>query len=41
MDGLRSEYGRIGLTVAQRIVESPQIAKECVQDGMMAMWNAQ
>ena len=40
LDGLRGEYGQLGLAVAQRIVESPQDAEECVQDGLMAVWNS-
>jgi len=35
---LRRTYGPMAMAVAQRIVQSREIAEECVQDGLMAVW---
>ena len=35
---LRRVYGPMAMAVAQRIVQSREIAEECVQDGLMAIW---
>lgn len=40
LDGLQEAYGTLAVTVAQRIVAIREDAEECVQDGLMAVWNS-
>ena len=38
LEMLRRTYGTMAMAVAQRIVQSREIAEECIQDGLMAIW---
>ena len=40
IEALRLAYGTLALTVAQRIVGNPEDAEECVQDGLLAVWDS-
>ncbi|MBR6377621.1 MAG: sigma-70 family RNA polymerase sigma factor [Oscillospiraceae bacterium] len=38
LEALARRYGPLAKSVAQRILQNPQDAEECVQDGLMAVW---
>ena len=35
---LEQLHGALAKSIAQRILRNPQDAEECVQDGLMAVW---
>ena len=36
---VEAEWGPLATALAQRILQSPQDAEECLQDGLMALWD--